>query len=191
MGGVAADVGIFGTLLVIAVYDAREHRIPNKWVLLLMLLALVMKLNLNSVHDVKPIDLLKDLGSGGLFFLFGFSLYLLKAMAPGDVKLLGGIGFLIGWNHMMAGLSYLGVAMIVVGAFYFLYFRAQTCHASFLSSARDYFSRNAFRPVSTYIFFRQYKYLNKQLSKQSDIVYRMPFAPVIALGIALYQYYGG
>ncbi len=180
------NIFVLSTLFVTGVFDAREHRIPNVCVLLIFVFSLVMKL----VGGISGVSILQDFSIGCLYFLFGFILFLLRAMAPGDVKLLGVVGFFLGWNYALLGALYISVAMMIVGVFYYFYFRAQTYHPPVLSLAKDYFSHAEFSVLSVGIFIRQCYGVNLDKS-DNQIKNRMPFAPVVVLGVSLFQHYVG
>src|SRR5579859_5591576 len=81
-----------------AVYDMRYRRIPN-W---LNVLGALLGLALNAwlIVDGRPwpglFFALKGLGMGfGIYFV----LYAIRAMGAGDVKLMGAIGALVGWQN--------------------------------------------------------------------------------------------
>ncbi len=183
------DIYLFGVLFVLAVYDAREHRIPNIWLLCLLLVALGEKFILSTSYDY--VVAIKDIGAGGLLFLSGLLLYLARAMAPGDVKLLGVYGFVVGWGSVLKASYYLGFAMILVGGLYWAFSFSRVCHQPLFSSAKIYFTSTPIRPLSLYLFLTQYQGSVKRRTKQEQMADRMPFAPVVVIGYALYRYYGG
>ncbi|MCE0494312.1 A24 family peptidase [Vibrio salinus] len=180
------NILVLGMLLLIGVFDLREHRIPNLCVFILLVLAVSLKLD--GMYRDNSVSLWWDFFSGCLFFAFGLVLFLMGAMAPGDVKLLGVVGFFLGWNEALNGAFYLSVAMLIIGVFYYFYFRAQTCHPSVLSMVKDYFSHAEISVLSVGVLLRQ---CNRVRLGQSDknIINRMPFAPVVVLGVTLFQYY--
>lgn len=183
------NVVVLGVLLVIGIFDVREHRIPNMYVLLVLIFAVLMKLA-DGTSGIRFMAIFQDIAAGMLFFLFGFVLFLLKAMAPGDVKLLGSVGFFLGLNDALTGAFYIALSMVIIGLFYYFYFRAQTYHPSVLSLAKNYFSHSELSSLSLVVFFRQYYGVGQQ-KPEGMVTNRMPFAPVIVLGVSLFQYYGG
>lgn len=176
---------VLGILFVVGVFDTREHRIPNLCVLLIFIFALIMKL----VDGVSGISILHDFAVGCVFFIFGFMLFLLRAMAPGDVKLLGAVGFFLGWENALAGALYIAAAMIIIGAFYYFYFHAQTCHPPVFTTIKDHLSHAELSWLSVGVLFSQY--YRVRVAKADSSANRMPFAPVVVLGVSLFQYYGG
>jgi prepilin peptidase CpaA len=89
-----AEVVLLIVVLAAAVYDVRYRRIPN-WISVSGVLA---GLGLNSfLYGGAPglVFALKGLGLGfGLYLV----LYLLHAMGAGDVKLMGAVGAIVGWQ---------------------------------------------------------------------------------------------
>ncbi|NMU85505.1 prepilin peptidase, partial [Vibrio parahaemolyticus] len=75
-----SELVIWSLLIAIGVSDAQKHRIPNKAVLLLLVVVTA-----NVIYS--PTTSLMDHAYGGLVaFAVCFALYLVKAMAGGDVK---------------------------------------------------------------------------------------------------------
>lgn len=181
------DVLLFATLFMLAIYDAREHRIPNRCVLLLIVLSLVMK-SISSTGTPIVRELGQDGCVGCLFFGFGFILYLVRAMAPGDVKLLGAIGFFVGWgSDTLTEVYYLALGMAIVGGFYYFYFRAQTMHPSIASEVKTTVQQNPFLLINIINQCVGLEHKNHDGGKMAN---RMPFAPVLVIGLMLYQYFG-
>ncbi len=181
------NIGILSVLLVLAVFDIRESRIPNVWLLSLFSIIAISKV----VVLADGWQIITDLSSGLLFFSLALILHLINAMAPGDVKLLGVYGFLIGWDNALTAGYFLGIAMVLIGGLYLIHAHAREYHKSLLAEARDYFSATPVRPVSLYLFLTQYQGSVKRRTKQEQMADRMPFAPVVVIGYALYRYYGG
>ena len=85
-------------VIIASYYDIRYRRIPN-W---LTLPCVIVGFALNAF--LQPVwHGLGDAGLGVLLaLLFNFPLYLLHARGAGDVKLLAGIGALVGWRDWIA-----------------------------------------------------------------------------------------
>jgi prepilin peptidase CpaA len=149
----------------VAVYDLKENRIPNYCLLLLIVLYV-----LEAFAFPLP---LSEVGMNILAAIAMFSasmlLFFLRAMAPGDVKLLGVLGYWIGWGNLLSTSFYILLSAGVIGLLFILYDLAS--------------------PTS------KYRNLILLLDKENRERYvrednlRMPFAPAVLLGLALHQYY--
>jgi prepilin peptidase CpaA len=162
-------------LVAIAVSDARKYRIPNQYLLLLLASTFVEKV----IYIDDLILLLGDLSAGMLFFIFGLLLYFLKAIAPGDVKLLGVVGFWLGWDKMWDATLWISLSTVLIGVFYTL---AHTASSSG-SIKQELFRYTAFLPFGRSAFSTQAK---KTLVSDHIV---MPFAPVVVIGLALNSYF--
>jgi prepilin peptidase CpaA len=160
---------------VIAVSDAREFKIPNKWLLMILLLSFFIK-----VLDSKSLTVLMySLLAGLIFFIGGLALYFLGAMAPGDVKLLGVVGFWLGWGELISAMQWIAVATVVVGSFYALMQVAITGHK--IKSSMEYYV--------TYLASKKIlKSSSTEVMTNTDKLV-MPFAPVVVIGVALHSYF--
>jgi prepilin peptidase CpaA len=158
-------------LFMIAVTDAREHRIPNVLVLLLIGTAILYQWH----QSPEWLALLHSVGAGVGLFLIGFIFYLLRAMAPGDVKLLAGVGIFLGWGQLACGGAWIGVSCLFIGGMYLLLSHVQQ-----------------FQPFSQFV--APFKVRSEQSIScdrhQSYGSYRMPFAPVVVIGLALHSFFG-
>ena len=76
-----------------AVYDFRFRRIPNWLVLTGFCAGLALNTALGGWAGLR----LAAVGFAGAFGLY-FFLYMLRAMGAGDVKLMGAVGSLVGWD---------------------------------------------------------------------------------------------
>lgn len=161
-------------LFVISVSDAREHRIPNYMLLFVLCLSLIDK----SLSATPMPLLFAALAGAGVMFICSFVLYCIRAMAPGDVKLLGVVGFIIGWGQLLDAAYWIGIATVVVGVFYALI-------------------RLAERPESAKLTLTKYSLIASgagaidkgSSDKQLADKLRMPFAPIVTIGLALQQYF--
>ena len=89
------EMVLLALVLGAAVYDVRYRRIPN-WI---SVTGVIIGLTLNAfLYPTWPglFHSLKGLGLGfGVYFL----LYAVRAMGAGDVKLMGAVGALVGWQN--------------------------------------------------------------------------------------------
>ncbi|WP_277870273.1 prepilin peptidase [Vibrio breoganii] len=164
----------------IAVYDLREHRIPNK-LLLLIIGTRVFELLLGL--DVSLV--LSSLLAGSLLFAFGLVLFALRAMSPGDVKLMFVVGFSTAITNIGSLLYWIIVSGGIVSVFCLFYAQARKYEkVSFLSRVRNDWNRLRTRQVdkakSISLVARTTRYGDKLV---------MPFAPSIVIGMAMFYYF--
>lgn len=163
-------------LLIVAVCDVAQHRIPNR---LLLLMVILFFLNLSIQFSFEQLRL--SLIGGCVLFIVGLLLYLLKAMSAGDVKLLGVVGLYAGWGDLQSIGYYIIISSGIVGLTYVLhnfanryYLEAKGC------SEQQVTSRDQVTSVSESNLGNQSRYKNKVT---------MPFAPAVVIGLAMYSYF--
>jgi prepilin peptidase CpaA len=86
---------LMALLVTAAVYDVRFRRIPN-W---LSVSGVIAGAALNAMIGPTVPGVLFALKGLGLGFSLYFVLYMLRAMGAGDVKLMGAVGALVGWQN--------------------------------------------------------------------------------------------
>jgi len=92
------EVVLIVLVLAAAVYDVRYRRIPN-WI---SVSGAAIGLALNAFLYGGVSGLLFSLKGLGLGFGAYFLLYVIRAMGAGDVKLMGAVGSLVGWEDWFA-----------------------------------------------------------------------------------------
>ncbi|EGR0080863.1 prepilin peptidase [Vibrio vulnificus] len=166
---------IWFCLLVVAVYDARDNRIPNAWLLPLTLLA--------CLHWVAKGDfsqLFLAIGAGVIYFSSGLVLFFLRAMSPGDVKLLGVVGVVIGWDAMGAVAYWITLSAGLVALFFMMLHYAQ-----YPDSLQKLVGRYSFQAMSGQVpLLSVYP---SEVVVQGKLT--MPFAPAVVIGLALFHYF--
>ncbi len=166
---------IWFVLLTIAVSDAKEHRIPN--------LLLAISLGFCVAKMVMQPELSPSWADAFLGLVVMFSgalvLHVLRVMAPGDVKLLGVIGFWLGWGQLLDVSLWIAATSILVGSIYALVRVAGKEH-----KMRE--------QVSKYKMLFAYGRTGTKALLDDDTEsakLRMPFAPVVVIGVALHSYF--
>ncbi|EPU2896119.1 prepilin peptidase [Vibrio vulnificus] len=166
---------IWFCLLVVAVYDARDNRIPNAWLFPLTLLA--------CLHWVAKGDfsqLFLAIGAGVIYFSSGLVLFFLRAMSPGDVKLLGVVGVVIGWDAMGAVAYWVTLSAGLVALFFMMLHYAQ-----YPDSLQKLVGRYSFQAMSGQVpLLSVYP---SEVVVQGKLT--MPFAPAVVIGLALFHYF--
>ncbi len=166
---------IWFCLLVVAVYDARDNRIPNAWLLPLTLLA--------CLHWVAKGDfsqLFLAIGAGVIYFSSGLVLFFLRAMSPGDVKLLGVVGVVIGWDAMGAVAYWVTLSAGLVALLFMMLHYAQ-----YPDSLQKLVGRYSFQAMSGQVpLLSVYP---SEVVVQGKLT--MPFAPAVVIGLALFHYF--
>ncbi|SHO55467.1 A24 family peptidase [Vibrio quintilis] len=165
---------IWSVLFLIAVVDAREHRIPNKFVVILFVACALYQWQ--STWNLT--SLMYELSAGLFLFALGLVVHILRAMSAGDVKLLAGVGVYLGWEGMSQGIFWMAVSSVVVGLMYLSLPRVLQSHSSFENAV--YLPR----PV------KQNNVPGTRLSGATGGRLQMPFAPIVVIGLALHSYFG-
>jgi len=166
------DVFTWIVLFAIAVSDAKEHRIPNSFLLVLLISSFINKAFVIQDYNF----LIWSFVSGISCFFVALLFYFLKVMAPGDVKLLGVVGFWLGTEHIIGAVYWIAIASVIVGLFY-----------AFLRFAE---SPNQLKALlSKYSIYAMYGASGTKALVNPKGRYQMPFAPVVVIGVALYFYF--
>ncbi|WP_042484362.1 prepilin peptidase [Vibrio diazotrophicus] len=159
------------TLLVIGVFDAREYRIPNYLVIILFFLNFFSLLIRYFNKDVENVFIINSCLGLFVFFVVGMILYFGKVLASGDVKLLSVIGFFVGIKGFFDTFLCIALSCIFVGTMYLLLNRNSyvSLHFSLISNG-DY-----------------NRFINSELDSRH--ITKMPFAPILVIALAMYQYF--
>lgn len=168
------NIIFWGCLFLIAVHDARDNRIPNYLLLLILFLSIIQIANQGATLE----EFGYLIASGLILFSVGLTFYFLGAMAPGDVKLLGIIGIIVGWDSLLLASYWILISGGLVGGFYMLERMSTEASGSKIllnkSSLFMLYGRSTSKIIS--------------LSSHSKKL-RMPFAPVVVIGLALHSYF--
>ncbi|MGR5245714.1 prepilin peptidase [Vibrio sp. PNB23_22_6] len=173
-------------LVMICVSDAKAHRIPNQWLLVLLVAILVSCITDSPSELLIPV-LLNKSAAFFICFLVSLGLYLIRVMAPGDVKLIAVLGFWLGTAQLTDYLFYVCLMIVFVGPMYWALNRlekAKQVHISAEPMGSSVYSL-AGMAVQMEIGKQQLKHT---VSTGKGLTY-MPFAPILIMGLALQQYY--
>lgn len=163
---------IWGIYFVIAIWDLRDNKIPNKLLLLLLCVSFIN----NSYYSSNYLQLWDYFYAGGIFFVGGLLLYFIHAMAPGDVKMLGVVGFSVGLDNLSSVTYWIGISTVIIGSLYGLFSMSER-----LNSVSDMYHRYKLILLSANSLSEGADHYSKKL--------RMPFAPVVVIGLALHSYF--
>ncbi|OED71276.1 hypothetical protein A143_05675 [Vibrio splendidus ZS-139] len=164
-------------LVVVSVFDIKENRIPNKVLILFILLYFILSINSGFTWGLLAISLAGSVA----FFVSGLVLYFLRAMSAGDVKFLGVIGLYIGWGNLLDISYYIIIAAGIIAAFYLLYNRAN----SESLTVRSYFEEKLMLVSGVSTNTRNSSTAHSRYSNKVT----MPFAPSVVIGLAMYSYF--
>lgn len=166
-------------LFIIGVFDAREYRIPNS--LILILVGASVAISFLYPYDNQQTWLSHVLGFSIAFFV-GLIFYILKIMAAGDVKLLGALGLMLGVNQLSLFAQYTSLSCVFIGGMYWLLNRLQ------LSGQQTHVNKT--RGSLVHIISIQAYQLKDDFKSRRNLAY-MPFAPVLIVALAMYHYFHG
>jgi prepilin peptidase CpaA len=155
-------------LLTVAVFDIRDQRIPNNWVLLTLAVMLAaLSIKYQGVTNIPVSNLLAFM----LTLSVGFALFSMKVMAGGDVKLLAVLALGTGIEHLVTFL----IVTVLCGGVYSLFYLFSHISRSPLSLKDQ---------AITYL--KEEIVLRRHLATRVSEKLRLPFAPSIITGFALY-----
>ncbi|MFA0442269.1 prepilin peptidase [Vibrio sp. 10N.222.51.C12] len=161
-------LGIWSVLFIIAVFDAKENRIPNTLVTLLLGVIFVHLYTFYGSMSAIPLHYYQG---SAVAFVFCFILYLGGLMGAGDVKLIAAISLFVGLDHLLS----FAIAIVLTGAVLSVFYLAQKFAISQV---------NIRQHVRNYMAHNIYGRLNKAPIKAIEM--RIPFAPAIAVALAFY-----
>ncbi|WP_394240361.1 prepilin peptidase [Vibrio astriarenae] len=162
-------------LIITATHDAREHRIPN------FLLALIISVECFYIFKGDPSFwlFLSALAAGAILFSCGFLIFLAKGMAPGDVKLLFCVGFVTGVGGITQVLIGIGMSCLLMGILYYF------AHNPGVLSKRTVL----FAPEHAGALIRGVVSQSKGIDTSNSRETKIPFAPIVVIGLAITSYF--
>ncbi|WP_459680714.1 A24 family peptidase [Vibrio comitans] len=158
-------------LILISISDIKNHKIPNLLLLLLFAFQILQIVNLGY-------SFLGFLAGGLVMFVASFILYMLRVMSPGDVKLLGVVGFCVGFDNILGSTIWIILSSGLVGITFMAY------NFSFLGISNPLLLMTELK-----LFVRtntQDRHLNPWRYGEK---LTMPFAPSVTIGLALFYYF--
>ena len=167
------NLSIWSMLFMIGIKDTEKHRIPNKLLLILIFLVVIEWAAMNSSLIVLQEKLLGFV----IMFVIGLLLFFLKAMAPGDVKLLAVVGFLVGLSQLQSVSYWIILSAGIVGVFYAFYYSIESPRFG-----------NRVKKNTNKLTIQQEALM---LATRNTVIKKtvMPFAPAVVIGLALHQYF--
>ena len=167
------NLSIWSMLFMIGIKDTEKHRIPNKLLLILIFLVVIEWAAMNSSLIVLQEKLLGFV----IMFVIGLLLFFLKAMAPGDVKLLAVVGFLVGLSQLQSVSYWITLSAGIVGVFYAFYYSIESPRFG-----------NRVKKNTNKLTIQQEALM---LATRNTVIKKtvMPFAPAVVIGLALHQYF--
>ncbi|MEZ8823564.1 prepilin peptidase [Vibrio amylolyticus] len=167
---------IWAGLLAVATTDARENRIPN--------LALLYLLIVTLIHHSLSADPLALVGTsllaGLIMFVISLIMHIAGAMAPGDVKLLGVVGFIVGWGQLLSTTFWIAISTVLVGGLY---------GAIRFAEEPETLQLMAKKYTMIFAYGKGAKPAVSAITKERSDMLRMPFAPVVVIGLAMQNYF--
>ncbi len=169
---------IWIVLIAIGVSDAKTHRIPNQ-LLILLLVSLCLSTFMQTQQALWSV-FLDNSAAFAMAFIFALALYLLRVMAPGDVKLIAVIGFYLGTSELVNYFYSVCLMSAFVGS---MYWSLNRLHVA--SKASETQMNLASIAVNMQLGQQE---LKRKIVTGNDLTY-MPFAPILVIALALHQYY--
>lgn len=181
------NIFIWVVLVIIGVSDAKTYRIPNK--LLILLFALIcISIPITTLPELIFSEVVNKVSAFVIAFVIGFASYLLRVMAPGDVKLVAVIGLFLGTRNLASYLFYVCLVTAFIGTMYWCLNRLYSLPISKVNlSGKGQAVQDRITSLveATHISKQG---LEQKLFSNQGLTY-MPFAPILVIGLALQQYY--
>ncbi|MEZ9834064.1 prepilin peptidase [Vibrio breoganii] len=166
-----SQIIFWSILFLISISDLKEHKIPN---VLLVLLITYQTLNL----VISDTSILNFVLGAICMFMASLGLFFVRAMSPGDVKLLGVIGYCVGLDNLLGSAIWITLSAGLVGSVFMIY------NFSFLGISN---------PVTLFGEPKLFTRINHGGGETNPWRYgnklTMPFAPSVTIGLALFYYF--
>ncbi|MBY7804549.1 A24 family peptidase [Vibrio fluvialis] len=168
-------------LVIVGVSDAKEHRIPNALVMVLLVMS-VMQLTMVALIETQPVNLADYILGFALALVIGLILYILRVVSAGDVKLMAVLGVLIGNKGLIDYAFYVGIVILVVGP---MYWALNRLHKEAIAWSKMY-------PMSilgaSVALYRSGEQLKNAVMTTENLTY-MPLAPILVIALAMQDYF--
>ncbi|MFA0448788.1 prepilin peptidase [Vibrio breoganii] len=170
----------WGIFFSIALCDLNKHRIPNVLLVMTILIRLLEVLIYSGFESA-----LQSIYSACVLFAVGLGLFFIRAMSPGDVKLLFVVGLVTGSREPSSLLYWILVSGGVVAFFYYHYNQASSLNPSSIKSRLQM----AILKVPKESRSKQSQKASVALTSRYQDKLVMPFAPSIVIGMAMFYYF--
>ncbi|EKO3468074.1 prepilin peptidase [Vibrio fluvialis] len=175
------SLSVWSLLFLVGVSDAKEHRIPNKLVLVLLGVSM-LQLTVLTISGAQLMSLGNHISGFALALVVGLILYFPRFIAAGDVKLIAVLGLLVGVSELIDYVFFVGIAIVVIGPMYWLLNRLQQQTFTLMSDHR-------FTVFSTSIaLYDSGQRLRNSVLSGHNLTY-MPLAPILVIAFAMHQYF--
>ncbi|MGR5537417.1 A24 family peptidase [Vibrio campbellii] len=183
---IAIDIVVWSVLIAIGVSDVKAHRIPNHWLLALLGVILVSCITYTP-SELLSTALLNKFTAFVICFLVSLALYLMRFMAPGDVKLIAVLGFWLGTAQLTDYLFNVCLMIVLIGPMYWALNRLEKAKQRHISAEPMGSSDYSLAGMAVQMEMGKQQ-LKQTVSTGKGLTY-MPFAPILIMGLALQQYY--
>ena len=173
-------------IIIIGVFDAREHRIPNYLVLTLLAVSSVVLIS-EQFNGSGGDGVVTHLYGFIITFVVGLIFYSLKFMAAGDVKFVAVIGFILGHSAILIWVQYFAVSCCFIGTMYWSLNRLQM-QSLYTTTSKDTTNKVQGKSNLIHHLWIGGALMKSDLKQKRNITY-MPFAPVLIIALAMYQYF--
>lgn len=161
----------FVFLIILSIKDITENKIPNQ-------ILLVWLCTNSLIIFFSNLSLTYAIYGGISLFTLGLLLFFLKAMSPGDVKLLGAVGYAIGWDLVLPFMFWGLIASGIVALFYV------ARNISLLGVSNPFYLISNRR-----LFFMSNNVGSDSNTARYNEKLTMPFAPCVVIGLSLTLYF--
>ena len=165
-------------VIIAAIYDIKEKRIPNTLTFPTILTGILLNTVFNGFQGLS-FSILGFFTGMALFFIP----FALGAMGAGDVKLMGAIGSLMGWKFAVIATFFSAIAGLLVVLVYMIYQKKLFC---FLKKYFTLFARPIVQFLALSLKSEKLNQIHKKLCLEKHEIHTeklyVPYGVAIALG---------